>query len=352
VAAIRARHAGCYVLGDETGEVQVPADLEGADWEGAPPLIAPDLVAAIAYTSGSTGEPVPHARTWSSLAGHIGGLSQRLGFAGARIVATVPPQHTYGLETTVLAALAGGAASHGGRPLFPGDVQQALAALPAPRLLVTTPVHLQALVQAWQPLPALAGVISATAPLAHELAAEAERLLGAPVHEIYGSTESGAAATRRTATETLWQPLPGVALRIDGDTTSLSSPHLPAPVRLTDRLEIEADGRFRLVGRSGDLLKVAGKRMSLAELNQRLLAIPGVEDGVVFLPDGDEWSRAVLRPAALVVAPGLSEQQIIEALRASVDPAFLPRPLRKLARLPRNEVGKLPRAVLLGLLKP
>ena len=58
----------------------------------------------------------------------------------------------------------------------------------------------------------------------------------------------------------------------------------------------------------------------------------------------------MLRPAALVVAPGLDEHSILEALRASVDPAFLPRPLRLVARLPRNEVGKLPRALLRELL--
>ena len=91
--------------------------------------------------------------------------------------------------------------------------------------------------------------------------------------------------------------------------------------------------------------------MSLAELNHRLAAIPGVQDAVVFLPGpGDTQSAAVLRPAALVVAPGLSEAQILEALRAGVDPAFLPRPLRLVARLPRNEVGKLPRALLRELL--
>jgi len=352
VAGIRQRYPRSYVLADTPGAdaVAVPADLSGPDWEGPPPAIAADLVAALPFTSGSTGEPLPHAKTWGRLADHIDLLSRRLGFAGAHIAATVPPQHTYGLETTVLAALAGGAVTHGARPFFPQDVRQALEELPAPRLLVTTPVHLQALVQGRLPLPPLAGIVSATAPLGAALAAAAEQALGAPLHEIYGSTETGAVATRRTCEGELWQPLPGVTLREEDEGAVAAAPHLAAAVRLADVIALEADGRFRLLGRSGDLLKVAGKRMSLAELNHRLLAVPGVEDGVVFLPDPTD-DATVLRPAALVVAPTLAETQILEALRQCVDPAFLPRPLRRVERLPRNELGKLPRARLLELLR-
>jgi acyl-coenzyme A synthetase/AMP-(fatty) acid ligase len=45
---------------------------------------------------------------------------------------------------------------------------------------------------------------------------------------------------------------------------------------------------------------------------------------------------------AFVVAPRLSEGEIIAALRRAIDPAFLPRPLVKVARLPRAATGKLP----------
>lgn len=356
VAGIRARHPGSIVLADAANAdwpdaLLLPEDLGGADWDGPVPLIPSALIAAIPFTSGSTGEPLPHAKSWGGITHHIGLVSQRLGFAGAHVAATVPPQHTYGLETTVLAALIGGAVTHAARPFFPQDVRQVLEQLPAPRLLVTTPVHLQALVQARLPLPLLAGIVSATAPLTAELATAAEALFGAPVHEIYGSTESGAAATRRTGEGALWLPLPGVRLLERDEGAIAEAAYLPGPVRLADVIEAQPDGRFRLLGRSGDLLKVAGKRMSLAELNHRLLAIPGVEDGVVFLPDTAPDSAGVLRPAALVVAPGLDEHAILEVLRQSVDPAFLPRPLRLVEKLPRNEVGKLPRTLLQGLLK-
>src|SRR3546814_17741618 len=90
---------------------------------------------------------------------------------------------------------------------------------------------------------------------------------------------------------------------------------------------------------SSDL--IAGKRASLGDLTRRLLAIPGVEDGVVFQLDGDEIG--VRRIAALAVAPTLAEADILRALRCSIDPVFMPRRLRRIQALPRNETGKPPR---------
>lgn len=105
-------------------------------------------------------------------------------------------------------------------------------------------------------------------------------------------------------------------------------------------------GRFILRGRQADLLEIAGKRASLGELTRRLLEIPGVEDGVMLqLEDRD--ALGVSRIAAIAVAPGLDEAAILQALRRAVDPVFLPRRLRLVDRLPRNETGKLPRAELL-----
>ena len=91
-------------------------------------------------------------------------------------------------------------------------------------------------------------------------------------------------------------------------------------------------------------MDVAGKRASLGDLNQRLLRIPGVVDGVIFQP---EQSRGLVRRlAAIVVAPGLTTEQLREALAPAMDPVFLPRPLLLVPSLPRTAAGKLPRATL------
>jgi acyl-coenzyme A synthetase/AMP-(fatty) acid ligase len=118
---------------------------------------------------------------------------------------------------------------------------------------------------------------------------------------------------------------------------------------LGDAIEMTAPDRFRLLGRMGDLVNIAGKRSSLAYLNVQLSAIPGVEDGVFVMPP-EETTEEVTRLMAFVVAPSLTVEIILAALRQRIDPAFMPRPLCLVPALPRNSVGKLPAEQLRQLL--
>ena len=266
------------------------------------------------------------------------------------IVATVPPQHMYGMELSILLPLIGGMAVHAGRPLFPADIAQALGELPAPRVLVSTPLHLRTLVESAQPFPPTALIISATAPLDRQLAAAVEARLGGQLLELFGSTETCVFASRRTATGDVWRTYEGVELLPCADGTLVTAPWFVEPVLLQDLVELRGDGQFIVRGRSSDMIEVAGKRASLAALTQRLLAVEGVRDAVLFQPQPDSVAT-IRRLAALVVAPGCTARQIRERLAAGVDAAFLPRPLRIVDSLPRNELGKLPREQLLAMLK-
>lgn len=351
LAGLRLRYPQAMVISDQASHADAAFDLllsarfDAADWPGTVPEIALDQLAAIAYTSGSTGTPQPQAKSWRALIATAEHACTRFG-SRVQIAATVPPQHMYGLETTAMMALVGGCAIDAGQPFFAEDIRAALAGLPAPRMLVTTPVHLRALVAGKPALPPLALILSATAPLPLALAGAAEQLFVAPVFEIYGCTEAGSLATRRATRDENWRLYPGLRLVPDHDGHWLHTCYLP-PVRLDDDLEVIDPERFRLLGRSGEVVKVAGKRLDLGELTQALLAVPGVVDAAAFFPDGDAVS---LRPAALVVAPDVSEHRILAALALQLDAVFLPRPLKKVLSLPRNAVGKLPRAALLQLL--
>jgi acyl-coenzyme A synthetase/AMP-(fatty) acid ligase len=267
------------------------------------------------------------------------------------IVATVPAQHMYGMETSVLLPLLGGFSVHAGRPLFPADVAQALAEVMPPRILVTTPVHLRTLTGAGIGFPSTALIVTATAPLEGELACTAEDAFDAPVLDLLGSTETCVIASRQPAREISWTLYDGVRLVSRADATRVEAPWFEEPAELQDLVEYCPDGRFLLKGRNADMIEVAGKRASLAELTRRMLAIPGVRDAVVFQPDDVQGSGPVGRVSALVVAPGLSEAEVIGALRNSIDAAFLPRPLVMVAQLPRSATGKLPRAELLAALR-
>ncbi|RDI99260.1 AMP-ligase [Dyella solisilvae] len=361
VAEVMAAHPGCYALGEALPEVppahfrHLPGLLvtpaSATDFEV--PFIPADQVVAVGYTSGSTGVPKGNAKTWASFnastAGNLRMLHAEVG-AGFEVVATVPPQHMYGMEMSVLLPLLDAAGVHAGRPLFPADVAAALAEVPAPRVLVTTPVHLRALIESGVAMPPIAAIVSATAPMPVELAQAAETRYGAPLLEVFGSTETCVIASRRAAADEPWTLYDGVQLHPQPDGTQVRAPQLEQPMTLADIVTLhDAGRRFRLCGRHSDMLEIAGKRASLGDLTRRLQAIPGVQDGVVFQHDGGD-ALGVQRVAALAVAPGLDEQSIVEALRRAVDPVFLPRPLKLVEALPRNETGKLPRAALLELL--
>jgi acyl-coenzyme A synthetase/AMP-(fatty) acid ligase len=268
------------------------------------------------------------------------------------VVATVPPQHMYGFETSVLLTLQSNHAFCAEHPFYPADICSVLASAPPPRTLVSTPVHLRALMATNLALPALHAVVSATAPLDQDLAQQVEQRFGAPLVEIYGSTESGQIATRHPTQSRAWHLYPGVTLSATGDSVWAAGGHIETPVALGDHVEPLDQDHFELGARLQDVVNIAGKRNSISYLNHQLLAIPGVQDGAFFLPqEARDSPTGVARLCALVVAPGLNSATVLRYLRERIDPVFLPRPLRLVTALPRNSTGKLSMQVLRSLME-
>ncbi|MCW5657545.1 MAG: acyl-CoA synthetase [Burkholderiaceae bacterium] len=314
------------------------------------PAFDPQLWSACLLTSGSTGVPQPQRRRWRALTLSIEAERRSLArlldwpdIAGLNIVATVPAQHSYGFESSVLLALLGGAAFDAGRPFYPADIADALARLPRPRALVTTPVHLKALLGSGVGLPPVDLLLSATAPLSPQMAQQAEDRLGGRLIEIYGCTEAGQVAARRTTAGEVWTTLGELRLHTeaaaDGERFIVAGGHVLQPTPLADLLELVDAQHFRLLGRANDLIHVAGKRSSLSHLNFHLNRIPGVDDGAFWLPD--DVPEGVVRLVAFVVAPTLSARRIIHALRGEIEGAFVPRRVVHVDRLPREATGKL-----------
>lgn len=339
-----ADHARCLVNTPQSDATRA-AD---ADLAWSPPWEAP-LVCL--YTSGSTGVPQPQVKTLGQLAGGAQALAARLdaevqgGLAALQtIVCSVPSQHMFGVETSVMLPLVQGLAVLERRPLLPADVQAACAAAGnAGVAWVATPLHLRAQVRSGQALPQCRVVIASTMPLAPPLAQQAEQLLAAPVLEIYGSTETGAVAMRRTARDQSWRALQGVCFEPLAEGTRVEGGHFPSPQTLADRIEPDGAGGFRLLGREGDLLKIAGRRASLAGLNLLLQDLPGLADGVLYLPSGGAGTERLV----LIHAGETLDRTAADAwLRARIDPVFLPRAYIAVERLPRSGAGKLARAAL------
>jgi acyl-coenzyme A synthetase/AMP-(fatty) acid ligase len=312
------------------------------------PAIAPERIVALVFTSGSTGAPKPNTKRWGHLAAGARAERAALGLPhGARYVGTVPPQHMYGFESTVLLPLLTGGAFHVGRPLYAGDIAASLRLMPAPRVLITAPLHIRACLEANVVFPEIELIVSAAAPLAIGHAKDAEQRFRTIVREIYGFTEAGMVAVRRTVEGDLWNTFPDVQLIRTGDDWSFGGGHVEGAKIATDRIDVRGPSTFRLDGRRDDIVNVAGKRASLTDLSLKLTEIPGVVDGVFHFPEAP--IGAVHRPMAFVVAPGLTERAVRLALRGRIDATFLPRPLIMLDHLPRAASGKLPLDALQAL---
>jgi acyl-coenzyme A synthetase/AMP-(fatty) acid ligase len=229
---------------------------------------------------------------------------------------------------------------------YPIDICAALALTPRPRLLVTTPIHLRVLLAEARELPQADLLLSATAPLSPQLAQAAEARFGAQLYEIYGCSEAGQLATRRTVVGEEWRCLDGITLREDAGGTIAAGAPIDTETRLSDVIELRDPERFLLHGRIADLVNIAGKRTSIAHLNYHLNAISGVRDGAFMLPERPDGDGSVTRLVAFAVAPGLKAGAILAALRQRVDPAFLPRPLYLVDALPRDTLGKLSREMV------
>lgn len=326
--------------------------------------IAGARVIATVYTSGSTGAHQACPKTAAQLLGEAATLARCFGVTGERrVVATVPPHHLYGLLFSVLMPLAAGASFVRDTPLH-AETVAATARRHAADLLVSVPIHLRSLtVLDPGELPAFAGVFSSGAALPAETAAALGERLGLAVTEIYGASETGGIAWRRHQPGVhddapAWQPLPGVEVEVDvSGRLLLRSPFLPpdaaVPFACEDQIERVGAGRFRLLGRRDGVLKIGGKRVALAEVEQRLLAQPGLADAAVAAtaiegPRGQEIVAAVVpRDATLDAAEVVA--RVRHGLLQWFDPVVVPRRIKVVARLPREASGKLTRTSLLAL---
>ncbi len=344
---LRVEYPDCYYLTD--GQEQI-AGLEGvsinldsssdhATMEN--PKFLDAHIAAIAFTSGTTGVPRPNLKSWGSMVQIAKKTEERLVLPKndpVTIVATVPHQHMYGLETSIMLPLQRGWAIHSGRPFFPEDIASVLQEQPSQHILISTPIHLRACVMAQAQFPEVAYTLSATAPLPKHLAKQVEEILHTTMVEIYGFAEAGTIATRQPIQEDSWTLLPKLTLVGHNDGYAVSSPYFSEPVPIPDTIQSANPRQFTLEGRPSHLINIGGHRASLDVLNMQLLSIDGVVDGAFFMPE--EKEESVTRLVAFVVAPGKTSESILSALRTKIAPVFLPRPVYLIHSLPRNPTGK------------
>jgi acyl-CoA synthetase (AMP-forming)/AMP-acid ligase II/3-hydroxymyristoyl/3-hydroxydecanoyl-(acyl carrier protein) dehydratase len=313
------------------------------------------------FTSGSTGAPCLIEKTLRQLRHEIEALEAAFGArcraAGQapRFVRSVPHPHMYGLPFAILWPLTFGYPIVAERLHYPEDIWR----LPAANyVFISAPTFLQYLSSpAGTDMPARSGIrwrlaTSAGSPLPAEVQAHCQRLLDAPLFEIYGSTETGAVACRQDEHQP-WQPMPGVRLSVDATTSRLRihSPFLAAAEEKTgflsnDLARIDTQG-LQLLGRADRVVKIGEKRISLGQVETALMALPDIARAIV-IPRRSERETlgavVILTPEGKTRLENLGKTRLDrflrDALRAQIEAIALPRRWRYVTELPVNDMGK------------
>ncbi|WP_333853154.1 AMP-dependent synthetase [Leclercia sp.] len=302
------------------------------------------------FTSGSTGRPERIVKTVAQLDQEARLLAARFGarLNGCRVVSSVVPQHLYGLTFRIVLPMSLGLPLHATMLAY----AEQLAALDYTRryLFISSPAFLKRLDTRLAP-PPVAVLISAGGVLTWESACDTQRWLGIWPDEIYGSSETGVLAWRyRQADPSLWQPFPGVTFSRDNDALRVTSPLIldADGVLLDDILHVEENGQFSLLGRRGRVVKIEEKRISLTEVEQRLLTLDGICEAAA-LPITRGERQGV---GALLVLSDAGRQQLRQrgskaqilawrrALRPWLEPVAIPRYWRIVDEMPVNSMNK------------
>ncbi|GIX34858.1 MAG: AMP-binding protein [Lysobacteraceae bacterium] len=349
--------------------VDTPVNLEGArmvsgvstapsangpqEW-----MLGPEETALCLFTSGSSGDPRPVGKCLRQLEEEISALETVFGTAErVSVVGTVSHQHIYGLLFRVLWPLCAGRPILRWRIRYPEELPKALGRQAC--WLVSTPSHLSRLNGAHDWLPAramLRRVFSSAGPLQEEGASLARDVLGIPVCEILGSTETGGIAWRmRDSADRPWVPLPGVEWRVEAGMLVVRSPFLHRRGdwwTSSDRVEA-VHGGFRHVGRGDRIVKIEGMRVSLRAIERALATVPGVKDVHVACPiDLGQRTAALVElgeDAKLPVSEAQRRRWIVRlqaALAGAVDRVAWPRRWRFVNAVPRDAQGKVSRRIV------
>jgi len=308
--------------------------------------------ALIIYTSGSSGEPKAIKKTIGNLFSEALAIQSTLPKLNAPLVASVPPNHLYGLTFSIILPWALGVAIVDACPLHAEEVLDMIDAVKAD-LLITVPVHLSAMLkQDIANAPKM--VISSAGRLDAGLAKQWHERFGYEVFEVYGSTETGVIAHRQQLSDEHWQAFPNVCIDQCDDCLQVASPFIHSSegelFQSKDKVSLHKHG-FILHGRADGIIKIAGKRVSLLAVEQAVKSCEGIVDAAVVAIPVNGHIRDMTIWAALACDEGvtMTARDVRAMLHLKLDSIEMPRRISIHKTLPREDNGKLRRSEILAL---
>ncbi|UWQ23201.1 AMP-binding protein [Jannaschia sp. W003] len=341
----------------------------------------PDDLAALLYTSGTTGRSKGAMLSHRNLLQNARALTDLWEITDRdRLIHALPIFHTHGLFVAINTALLAGARV---RLMRAFDAEAVLAELPRSTLLMGVPTYYTRLLDepalTRERCAAIRLFVSGSAPLLAETHAAFERRTGHRILERYGMTETNMIASNPLHGEriagTVGFALPGTEVVVTDPGTGAPLPageigmievrgdgvfrgYLNLPDKTREELRetgffvtgdlgaLDAEGRLRIVGRQKDLIITGGLNVYPREVEDAIDAAPGVRESAVFgVPDPD-FGESVVAAVVAEADAALDLDAVAETVAASLARFKRPRRYVVLDALPRNAMGKVQKAAL------
>lgn len=303
------------------------------------------------FTSGSTDTPKPIEKTLQLLDNEIQQLEQLWGdkLDATEIYSTVSHQHIYGLLFRVLWPLCAGRAFSRTNFIYP---EQILSHQPDhKKTIICSPALLKRLAD-HEGYNHYQMVFSSGGPLAIEGAEQSEIKLSLRPFEVYGSTETGGVGYRQQMEPTsLWTFFPSHQARLNIEhCLELLSPFIDESLwyPTSDYCDLLDNGQFILKGRVDRVIKIEEKRLSLTEVEKRLMQLEWIDEAAVI--PMEEAKRTVLGAVIVLSEIGNESMQqgtkgkfwlkLRSELREWLEPVGIPRRFRAVEEIPLNSQGK------------
>lgn len=385
--AFRARHANARVaLVDRDRRALLPDEVlaldvhevtteDRASHESFEPRDAPDDLAMILYTSGTTGVPKGAAITHASLVAHTSALVHHVLRLDSDdvVLGALPLTHSFGLRMTVLAPFYAGA-----RTVLVDRFDPSLTLTLAEREGVSWLAAVPTMFDAWAhtkgaPLAWLRWCLSAGAPLSAETRRRAEKRLGAEVREGYGLTEAtfttiDAPPAERTP-GSVGAPVWGVEVKLRKENASddvgeilvrgqnVMRGYLDDPIATAEAFEegwlrtgdlgrVDADGRLFVVDRLKDLILRGGHNVYPSEVEHALVEHPAIHDAAVIGRPDAHLGEEVIAVVTLREGASLDLTELDAFCRDRLAKTKLPREVAIVDALPLGPSRKILRRTL------
>lgn len=345
----------CQLIGDWQGHQTFDYHLDSTDNAVLSALNSHDTRLVI-FTSGSTGQAKPIEKRLIHLERECATLEAQWGkqLGNAEVLATVSHQHIYGLLFRVLWPLSAGRCFHSQIAMNP---EMLVNAIHKPACWIASPAQLKRLDadSPWQGISDMCAVFSSGGALPETAKQQIFNHSNQQVIEVYGSSETGGIGWRQH--DTAWQLFDGLRLSGSNNNWQLYSPYLDEIFTLDDNLSLQIDGRFILHGRKDRIVKIEEKRLSLSELERRLMESPWIVDAftLTITTSRDRVGAAiVLTDAGVEQLNSIGRNAFIQQLRAQLhnwfDAVVLPRKWLIMNSIPLTTQGKIDQPLLKTLL--